>query len=122
MKPEAETKFREFCQHIVEWGERIPVYVGEMTYEEFANDELTHVAVWKCVEVLGEASVRILRIDPALADRYPELQLRQAYAMRNRLTHGYSDVDLTILWSTIENFVPSMVAAAKAILADASKP
>lgn len=116
MKPDAELHFREFCQHIVEWGERIPVYVGEMSYEEFAEDDLTHTAVWKCVDVLGEASAKILRIDPALADRYPELQLKSAYAMRNRLTHGYSDVDLKILWSTIQDFVPSTVAAAKAIV------
>jgi uncharacterized protein with HEPN domain len=65
---------------------------------------------------MGEASARILRIDPAFADRYPELQLKSAYAMRNRLTHGYSDVDLKILWSTIHDFVPSMVEAAKAIV------
>ena len=116
MKPDAELHLREFCQHIVEWGERIPFYVGGMTYEEFAENELTHIAVWKCVEVLGEASGRILRIDPSFADRYPELQLKSAYAMRNRLTHGYSDVDLKILWSTIHDFVPSTVEAARAIV------
>jgi uncharacterized protein with HEPN domain len=42
--------------------------------------------------------------------------------MRNRLTHGYSNVDLVILWGTVGSFVPAMVEAARAILADVSKP
>jgi uncharacterized protein with HEPN domain len=116
LKVDAETQFHEFCAHIVEWGERIPTFVGSKSYAEFAGDELTYLAVWKCVEVLGEAASRILKIDPALAERHPDLQLKRAYGMRNRLTHGYSDVDLAILWSTIHDFVPPMVAAAKAIL------
>lgn len=122
MKSDIDLQFRELCQHIVEWGERIPDFVGDLTYEEFANDQITHLAVWKCVEVLGEASSRILKLDPSFSDRYPELQLKKAYEMRNRLTHGYSNVDLVILWSTVETFVPVMVEAARTILADISNP
>jgi uncharacterized protein with HEPN domain len=97
-------------------------FVGDLTYEEFANDQVTHLAVWKCVEVLGEASSRIMKLDPSFPDRHPELQLKKAYEMRNRLTHGYSNVDLVILWGTVENFVPAMVEAARVILTDVSKP
>lgn len=118
MKPDAERQFLEFCQHIVDWGERIPAYIGQMGFEEFARDGRTHLAVWKCVEVIGEASSRILKLDPALATQFPELQLRSAYAMRNRLTHDYSDVDLTILWTTINDFIPPMIEAARRILRD----
>lgn len=122
MKPNAEQQFLEFCQHIVDWGERIPAYVGEMSYEEFTQDGRTHLAVWKCVEVLGEASSRILKIDPDLASQYPALQLRAAYAMRNRLTHDYSDVDLAILWTTIHDFIPPMVDTARQILRERLQP
>lgn len=118
MKSSPDDRFRECCQHIVEWGERIPIFIGKMSYDEFANDEMAHLAVWKCVEVLGEASFRILKLDPSLDQRYPRLQLRDAYSMRNRLTHGYSDVDLLILWNTVATFVPSMVVEARTILAD----
>ncbi len=111
--------FRRYCEHIVEWGERIPRFIGSKSYTEFVSDELTYVAVWKCVEVLGEASSRILKLDQTYADRYPALQLKSAYAMRNRLTHGYSDIDLGILWTTVFNFVPIMVDGARAVLAEA---
>ena len=39
--------------------------------------------------------------------------------MCNQLTHGYSTVDLGILWTTAMDFVPLMVAEAKSILGDA---
>jgi len=122
LKPNAEEQFAELCQHIVGWGGRIPAYVGEMGYEEFTRDGRTHLAVWKCVEVLGEASSRILKLDPDFASRYPELQLKAAYAMRNRLTHDYSDVDLAILWTTINDFIPPMVDAARRILRERREP
>jgi uncharacterized protein with HEPN domain len=87
-----------------------------MDFDQFETNQLTHLAVWKCVEVLGEAAGKILKIDPAFAVRYPDLQLKNAYAMRNQLTHGYGVVDLGILWRTIHDFTPRMVAAARDIL------
>ncbi|NGO51314.1 HepT-like ribonuclease domain-containing protein [Allomesorhizobium camelthorni] len=121
MKEDAEEQFLEYCSHIVQWGDRIPGFIKDMTYEQFERDELTHLAVWKCVEVLGEASIRILRLGGDFEIRYPQLPLKQAYAMRNQLTHGYSTIDLGILWTTVQNFVPSMVEEARAILADSGR-
>lgn len=118
MKPEINEQFREYCRHIVQWGERIPQLIGKRTFDEFASDQATHLAVWKCVEVLGEASVRILKLDREFETRYPKLQLRQAYAMRNQLTHGYTTVDLGTLWTTANTFTPLMVAEAKSMLGD----
>lgn len=116
MKHDGELQFRELCADIVEWGERIPGFVDAMDFAQFEADQLTHLAVWKCVEVLGEAAGKILKIDPSLAERYPDLHLKGAYAMRNQLTHGYGTVDLRVLWRTIHDFTPRMVAAAKVIL------
>jgi uncharacterized protein with HEPN domain len=87
-----------------------------MSFEEFTGDEVTYLAVWKCVEVLGEASSKILRLDDGLDAAYPQLMLRSARSMRNQLTHGYSVVDLGVLWRTVHSFVPDMVKAARSIL------
>lgn len=111
-----EQRFLELCRHIVEWGERIPRLIDGRSFQAFAADEATYLAVWKCVEVLGEASAGIMRLDPASHERYPGLQLKAAYAMRNQLTHGYATVDLGILWVTIRDFVPQMVDEARVIV------
>lgn len=115
MRP--EQRFLDLCADIVEWGERIPIILGGKSFDAFVADQACHLAIWKCVEVLGEASSNILKLDAGYADRYAGLPLRQAYAMRNQLTHGYGAVDLAILWTTATRFVPPMVDEAKAILA-----
>lgn len=117
MKPASAQRFADLLGDIVEWGERIPVILQDRTFEAFADDQLCHLAIWKCVEVLGEASATILKLEPDYAARYPGLPLRQAKSMRNQLTHGYGAVDLSILWTTATRFVPPMVEEARAILA-----
>jgi uncharacterized protein with HEPN domain len=121
VKQDVEQQFLEYCRHIVQWGDRILGFIKDMTYEQFASEELTHLAAWKCVEVLGEASIRILRLGADFETIYPQLPLRQAYAMRNQLTHGYSTIDLGISWTTVHNFVPPMVEEARAILANSGR-
>lgn len=117
MKPGPERRFVDLLSDIVDWGERVRAIIEDRTYEAFAQDQLCHLAVWKCIEVLGEASATILKLEPDYAALYPGLPLRQAYAMRNHLTHGYGSVDLSILWTTATKFVPPMVEEAKAVLA-----
>ena len=36
--------------------------------------------------------------------------------MRNRLIHGYFDVDLDLIWETISNDIPQLLAELDAIL------
>ncbi|MBA3449272.1 MAG: DUF86 domain-containing protein [Pseudaminobacter sp.] len=121
MKQDVGQQFLQYCRHIVQWGDRIPGFIKDMTYEQFVSDEITHLAVWKCVEVLGEASFRMMRLYADFEIRYPQLPLRQAYAMRNQLTHGYSTIDLGILWTTVQNFIPPMVEEARSILANSDR-
>ena len=42
--------------------------------------------------------------------------------MRNRLIHAYFDVNLDILWSTVTQDLPALIAQLEQILAGASQP
>ena len=39
-------------------------------------------------------------------------------AMRNRLIHAYFDIDLDILWETVENELPALQQSLTILLAD----
>ena len=115
MKADADTQVAEWLDHIADWGQRLAVFIEDREdFTRFVSDQLVYLAAWKCVEVIGEASSRILKLRPDMENDFPGLALRDAYAMRNRLTHGYSDVDLQLLWNTCVTFVPRMVEAAEA--------
>lgn len=114
MSREPSRSSQELLDDIVQWGERIPTLVHGMTFDEFSRDYRSHLAVWKCIEVVGEASGRLLRSQLSI-DAATARKLRLAYEMRNRLTHGYPGIDLHVLWTTARISVPELVDATRAL-------
>jgi len=70
-------------------------------------------AVVCVVEILGEAASRV---SLATREHYPNLPWRAATSMRNRLIHGYFDIDRDILWATVTVELPALVEALSEIL------
>lgn len=96
------------------WADRATAHVLTHTETSFALDDKAADAVCWCITCVGEAAGAIQRRWPELKD---ELDLSQAYAMRNRITHGYFAVDLGIVWNVAENYLPRLSAAAREKLA-----
>jgi uncharacterized protein with HEPN domain len=59
------------------------------------------------LEIMGEAA---RRLSEETRLEIPEIPWRQIISMRNRLIHGYDDVDLVIVWETIQNDLPPLIA------------
>ena len=54
------------------------------------------------MEIIGEATKRILEI-------YPDINIsnvRKIVGARNRIIHGYDDIDNTEIWSIVVNSLP----------------
>ena len=116
MRNKGTAEVRGLLQDIVTWGERLTGHVAGLTEAEFLANPLVQDAACRCVEVLGEASRRLMEAEPGIEDRLPELTLRQAYGARNRLAHVYDGIDYGIVWAAAQQSVPRMVAAARAAL------
>jgi uncharacterized protein with HEPN domain len=106
----------ERFEDIVAWGAKATRYLHGTTFPEFAEDSKTRDAVSKCIEVIGEAASRLLEDFPEVRTRHPDLELVAARAMRNRLSHGYFDIDPQVLWDTATVDVPRIVEAARRAL------
>jgi uncharacterized protein with HEPN domain len=48
-----------------------------------------------------------------LNDAYPGLNLKLARRSRDRLSHGYYQIDIEILWNTVTVAIPKTVSAAR---------
>lgn len=81
--------------------------------QKFKSDELTIDAVVRNVEIIGEA---ITCLDRGLKAKYPEIEWQFAAAMRNRLIHGYFDVDAEIVWKTTQNDLPKLKTEIEKVL------
>ncbi len=88
-------------------------FIEEQAFADFEGDRRTQLAVLKAVETVGEAASR-MGSDTTAA--HPEIPWRQIVGMRNRLVHGYFDVDLRRLWETVQQDIPRLILQLEAIL------
>ena len=82
-------------------------FVAGKTESALAGDRQLTLALLKCVEIVGEAAARI---GPEIRARYPRVPWAHVVGMRNRLVHNYFDVDLSLLWTTVVDDLPALVA------------
>lgn len=83
---------------------RIDAYAA-MGRRRFDTDELVQVWMVHQLETIGEAAAGVV---PDVRDRFPGVEWRLLADMRNRLTHGYFDIDMTRVWETVERDIPPL--------------
>jgi uncharacterized protein with HEPN domain len=81
-------------------------FVRGRTREDLDTDLMPQFALIRAVEVIGEAASR-LPAEYRAGD--PQIPWSVIIGMRNRLIHGYFDVDLNILWETASRDIPSLI-------------
>lgn len=118
MATEKAQRAADYLTHIAEAIERIQEYTRGMTEGAFSASRLQQDAVIRNLSVLGEASKNLQRHAPALCEANPELQanLRAAYAMRNRLDHGYYEVRVSLVWETVQRDLPPLLALVRKLI------
>ena len=90
--------FKLYLDDIIKYIDKAEQYTINFTYEDFLKDGKTSDAVIRCIEVLGEASNKI---PEDIKNKYP-IPWRDISNMRNRIIHGYFDVDLEEVWLAVK--------------------
>lgn len=88
-----------------------------MDEASFLSSELVQDAVLRNIEIIGEASNKVLRTNPEFASRHNGIPWQVMYTMRNRVSHGYDKVDLEIVWKTVQSDLPRLHAQIRALRA-----
>jgi len=116
MSDQPRSRIPEYLHHILQAIERIRGYTHELDERGFLADPKTQDAVLRNIEIIGEAARNVERNDPKFTERRSEIPWAVIYAMRNRLSHGYFEVDLEIVWKTIRNDLPPLESRITALL------
>lgn len=110
----------DYLTHILQAIERIQRYTSSVDEPAFLLDEMIQDAVVRNLEIVGEASHNIEIHFPEFAAAHPDLPLAFAYQMRNAVTHGYFQVDLEIVWKTINKDLPALCKQVQKALGELS--
>lgn len=106
----------DYVEHMIEAIRLVRGYVGGMSREGFIADKKTQQAVILNILVVGEAATQIGNDYPEWAGSYPDVPWRQMRGMRNRMAHGYFDIDLNVVWDTVQQSLPELEGKLLAIL------
>jgi uncharacterized protein with HEPN domain len=88
-------------------------YVRDLTEEQFVADTSKQDAVIYRIGVIGEAARNVSEeTRNALALRWSDMT-----GMRNRVFHGYKDVRIATVWTTVTNDLPQLIATLERYLA-----
>jgi len=81
----------------------IEEYVGApKIFANYERNRQLQQAVERNLEIIGEATKRILEIAPDINIS----NARKIVGARNRIIHGYDDIDNTEIWSIVINSLP----------------
>jgi uncharacterized protein with HEPN domain len=105
----------DYLGHILMALERIDRYTDSINEATFLSNEMVQDAVIRNMEIVGEAANNIQRVNPAFAEAHKAVPWQIMYAMRNRLAHGYEQVDFEIVWKTIRHDFPDLYLLIKSV-------
>lgn len=72
------------------------------------EDEMLALSPCRLLEIVGEAASQV---STATRARVLTVPWRDVIGMRNILIHGYFDVNLDVVWRTVQDDLPKLLAA-----------
>ena len=82
-------------------------FVDGMTFEQFERSDLHQNAVFKTLEIVGEAASRV---SEATREAYAGMPWREIIGLRNRIVHAYFDIDIEVVWKIVHEDLPPLIA------------
>ena len=95
-------------------AEEAVAYANERSRADLRPRDIATHGLVRLVEIVGEAATRV---SAATRAELPDVAWHEIVGMRNRVVHGYNDVNLTVVWSTVTRDMPPLIAALRRHLA-----
>jgi len=93
-------------RHMLDYANEALELCRTRSRQDLDSDRLLRHALTRVVEVVGEAAAHVSQ---AFREDHPTMPWAEIVGMRNRLIHGYDQVDLDVLWQIIQADLPSLV-------------
>jgi len=100
-------------RHMLAYAKEAAALMRDRRRADLDTDRALGLAILRCLEIVGEAASRI---PVAMRRRNPKIPWPQIIGMRNRLIHGYDIVDYDIVWRTVTEELPPLIAELEKIL------
>jgi len=103
------SRLPDYLDHISVAAQEACSFVEGMSKEDFLSDRRTQQAVILNIIIIGEAATKLIQNHSDFLDHHPEVPWRSMKGMRNRMTHGYFDINLDIVRETVQKALPELL-------------
>jgi uncharacterized protein with HEPN domain len=103
-------------RHMLDAAREALEFTRDRQRGDLDGDRMRTLSLVKCIEIVGETATKVSEETRA---KCPALPWVDIIGMRNRLIHGYFDIDLDRVWDTVKDDLPALVAELKRITGEA---
>lgn len=93
------SKYRlpDYLEHMQQAATDTCGFIEGLTREDFLGDKRTQQAVIMSLIIIGEAATKVMDGYIEFAQTHEQVPWRNMRGMRNRIAHGYFDVNLDVV-------------------------
>lgn len=100
-------------RHMIDAAEIAIRFLQEKSRDDLDDDQMLLFAVVRAIEIIGEAAGKL---SDSTRSNAPSIPWPAIIAMRNRLVHGYFDIDSDIVWKTVTSELPVLLPMLRSML------
>ena len=93
-------------QHMLDAAHEALTFAQGHSRTDLEGDRKLVLALVKAIEIIGEAAYQVSR---TTREQLPDIPWEDIIGMRHRLVHAYFEINLDILWRTIQDDLPPLI-------------
>ncbi|MFB1490635.1 MULTISPECIES: DUF86 domain-containing protein [unclassified Thiocapsa] len=114
-----ELRLCDYLEHVQQAATDACSFVDGLSKNEFLADKRSQQAVVMSLIIIGEAATKVMDRHPEFTQAHASVPWRSMRGMRNRIAHGYFEINLDVVWDTVQTALPALLKQLPALRDDA---
>lgn len=114
-----ENRLADYLGHMQQAAMDACGFIEGLDKVEFQEDKRTQQAVIMSLIIIGEAATKVMDGYAEFIQAHAQVPWRSMRGMRNRIAHGYFDINLDLVWETVKTALPELLTQLPTVIQDA---
>lgn len=101
-----QNRLVDYLDHMQQAAMDACVFIEGLDKAEFLEDKRTQQAVIMSLVIIGEAATKVMNGYGAFTLEHAQVPWHGMRGMRNRIAHGYFEINLDMVWDTVQTALP----------------
>jgi uncharacterized protein with HEPN domain len=110
-----DNRLHDYIEHMRQAATDACAFVDDASKNDFLADKRTQQAVIMSLIIIGEAATKLMDGYAFFVQMHPEVPRRGMRGMRNSIAHGYFDINLDVVWETVQTALPELLQQLRSI-------